>query len=423
MHIKRSQPFTTNHLLIARLPYFWLQGRILLVVFIAGALSACQPPSNAESLTTSENTDSASSPIGISDDTVIMAPEYILSLKPTRYQPSLGLQGQIEAIKSIQLTAAHDLQIQKVLVTDGQWVEEGTPLFIVQRQTDNISQTTSQIDPTLATHKDSNKNFEDANRSSLLAKPSDASTNDVDPTAAAANSASDDVTNNTVNKTTNSLESKPNVIKDAAAPITVRARFSGRVNNLYSDRALTTVPAGEALVKLSDDRHLRFIATLPIQAKSQLSIGQNVNFTATDLTEKFTGQVSKLTVNQAANQLLVHVHVVKNEASRGKLRPDMIVSGRVDYGQIEVGTIVPEHAIHDADLSELKKPPYKPLSALTASVWIIKQDQRLTRQTIEVIEYNPSTNQYLIAGVRNDSLVCLADLPLNSAGKKAVISS
>ncbi len=176
------------------------------------------------------------------------------------------------------------------------------------------------------------------------------------------------------------------------------------------------------LLQLSDDRNLRFIATLPIQAESQLSIGQNVNFTVTGLTDNFTGQVSKLTVNQQTNKLLVNVHVVKNDVSRGKLRPNMAVSGRVDYGQIEVGTVVPEQGIHDVDLAELKKPPYKPLSPLTANVWIIKQDQRLTRQAVEVIEYDPSTGQYLIAGVSNDSLICLADLPLETAGKKAVIS-
>ena len=102
--------------------------------------------------------------------------------------------------------------------------------------------------------------------------------------------------------------------------------------------------------------------------------------------------------------------------------PQRHVIGRVNYGQIEVGTIVPERAIHDVDLSELQKQPYQPLSPLKANVWIIKQDQRLTRQPVEVIEYNPSTGQYLIAGISNDSLICLADLPIESAGKKVVIS-
>ena len=59
---------------------------------------------------------------------------------------------------------------------------------------------------------------------------------------------------------------------------------------------------------------------------------------------------------------------------------------------------------------------------MTANVWIIGQDQRLTRQPIEVVEYDPTTQQYLIAGVSNDSLICLADLPVDSKGKKVIVS-
>lgn len=382
------------------------------MLLLTGLVTACQPSSPTESLTSTDTTEPASTPIIISEDSVIMAPEYVLSIKPTRYQPSLGLQGQIEAIKGAQLTAAQDLQIKKVLVTKGQWVEKGTPLFIVQRQTKEIIQDNKPIDDTTAAQEANNIAIDADKTTTIEAQSSNISTN---------------------NNQVQSSEKKANVnaslekatlpsTQEATSLITIRASFSGRVDDLYINNALT-VQAGEPLLQLNDDRDLRFIASLPIQAESQLSIGQNVNFTASGLTEKFTGQVSKLTINPQTNKLLVYVHVVKNEASRGKLRSNMAVSGRVDYGQIEVGTIVPEHGIHDADLSELKKPPYKPVSALTANVWIIKQDQRLTRQAVEVIEYDPSTDQYLIAGVRNDSLVCLANLPLESAGKKAVISS
>ena len=391
--------------------------RGLLMLLLAGLVTACQPPSPTESLTTSDATETASTPIIISEDSVTMAPEYVLSIKPTRYQPSLGLQGHIEATKGAQLTAAQDLQIQKVLVTQGQWVEKGTPLFIVQRQTKETIQENELLDNATAAQEADNVAIDATNPTTVKAQSPNISTNN---NQVQSSETKDNVNAGNVNASLEKATLPPT--QEAASLITVRASFSGRVDDLYINNALP-VQSGEPLLQLNDDRDLRFIATLPIQAESQLSIGQNVNFTASGLTDKFTGQVSKLTINPQTNKLLVYVHVVKNEASRGKLRSGMAVSGRVDYGQIEVGTIVPEHGIHDADLSELKKPPYKPVSALTANVWIIKQDQRLTRQAVEVIEYDPSTEQYLIAGVRNDSLVCLADLPLNSAGKKAVISS
>jgi len=142
---------------------------------------------------------------------------------------------------------------------------------------------------------------------------------------------------------------------------------------------------------------LYFIATLPIQAEPQLSVGQTVNFTAEGVSDKFTGQVSKLTATSQPKKLLVYVDVIENQKNHDKLLADMKVTGRVNYGQIDVGTIVPKRALHDVDLTELQKPPYKPLRPLTANVWVIGQDQRLKRRAIEVVEYNPTTNQYLIA--------------------------
>src|SRR5699024_6885263 len=195
--------------------------------------------------------------------------------------------------------------------------------------------------------------------------------------------------------------------------ITVRASFAGHIEKLYVKSGQQVAPR-QPLLKLSDGTELHFSASLPIEAKSQISVGQTVNFTAEGLIDKFTGQVSKLTVTELPKQLLVYVNVVDNEVSRNQIRPDMQVTGRVDYGQIEVGPIVPKRALH--------KPPYKPLRPLHANVWIIKQDQRLTRQPVEVIEYDPLTKQYLIAGITNDSLICLANLPVESEGKKAVVS-
>ncbi|ALF60748.1 HlyD family efflux transporter periplasmic adaptor subunit [Psychrobacter urativorans] len=361
---------------------------------MTGLLSACQPP------TATENSEKVNSSIIISEDSVTMAPEYILSIKTLRYQPSLGLQGIIEPIKQARLSAAQDLHIEEVLVTNGQWVEKGAPLLIVQRPT---------VGDSVIVENDNDNDQSPQKTENSLSEP---------VTNPASNKRIDD--SKQINDQIVQDDLTPVTLIDTEQLITIRASFAGRVDNLYVGTT-QNVKAHEPLMRLSDDTALRFIATLPIQAKSQLSVGQTVNFTAAGQIDTFTGQVSKLTVNRPSNQLLVDVHVVKNDVSRGKLPLNTAVSGRVDYGQIEVGTIVPAHGIHDVDLTELQKPPYKPSSPLTANVWTIKQDQRLTRQSVEVIEYDPSTKQYLIAGISNDSLICLADLPLESAGKKVVI--
>lgn len=383
---------------------------LVTVVLMTGLLSACQPPTSTTTSATADSSDAEDAPIIINANSVIMAPEYILNIKTSRYQPSLGLQGNIEPIKQARLTAAQDLRIQQVLVTKSQWVEKGTPLLIVQRQALNKSTTNAST-----------------------AKDSDASADD----RATANTAHneplpDDLSIKAPNKPSlkNTAESntKDFTAQEAVTPkdnskqlIIISASFSGRVDDVYVE-TMQHVNAGKPLLHLKNDTDLHFIATLPIQAEPQLSVGQTVNFTTKGMAEKFSGQVSKLLVRSQSGQLLVYVQVIKNEVSRGRLQPNMAVTGRVNYGQIEVGTIVPERGLHEVDLTEVQQPPYRPLSPLTANVWIIKQDQRLTRQPVEVIEYDPSTGQYLIAGISNDSLICLADLPLESAGKKVVIS-
>lgn len=401
----------------------------------AALLIACQPSPPTSEPVTAENSEAFDTPLLIRADSITMTPDHILSVKPTRYQPSLGLEGEIEPIKQVNLIAAQALTVEQVLVKKNQRVEKGAPLFTVRRQAAPIESTESseQADDEVATSlevedevvdnkgaatepKPSAVNSAQAAPKDSIAKNSDnikpsAEKNGEDDKENSANASRHDLDNNQASKHT---ETANNLI-------TVRASFAGHIEKLYVKSGQQVAPR-QPLLKLSDGTELHFSASLPIEAKSQISVGQTVNFTAEGLIDKFTGQVSKLTVTELPKQLLVYVNVVDNEVSRNQIRPDMQVTGRVDYGQIEVGTIVPKRALHNVDLTVLHKPPYKPLRPLHANVWIIKQDQRLTRQPVEVIEYDPLTKQYLIAGITNDSLICLANLPVESEGKKAVVS-
>ena len=332
-------------------------------------LIGCQPNSPTEAVTNKDN-DAVEIPL-ISADSVTITRDHILSIKPTRYQPSLGLQGRIEPIKHINLVAVQPIKVEQVLVSENQWVKEGTPLLTVQTQTP------------------SSKTMDSDKLNSL---------NNID--------------------SSNSSATETNTINNL---ITLRASFSGRVENL-SVQAGQEVTAQTPLLKLSDETQLHFVSTLPIEAESQISVGQTVNFTAEDRVDIFTGQVSKVQAIKQPIQLLVYVNVVNNEVSRNQIVPGIQVTGRVDYGQIEVGTIVPKEALNNVDLTQLQVPPYKPLRSLSANIWIIGQDQRLIRQPIEVIEYDPLTKQYLITGITNDSLICVANLPIESKGKKVVVS-
>lgn len=395
---------------------------------------ACQPSPPTSEPVTAENSEAFNTPLLIRADSITMTRDHILSVKPTRYQPSLGLEGHIEPIKKVNFLAAQALTVEQVLVKKNQWVEKGTPLFTVRRLATFITPTSaSQQLTNEAASTNPKPTIEDNNNADINSKQTA-----IDKAKTSANDTVMDnvqaevkitANNNKTNSQTNDIASNDELnniqvlekSEQSYSLITVRASFSGRVEKLYIKNE-QKIEARQPLLKLSDETELHFIATLPIEAESQISVGQTVNFTAQGLIDEFTGQVSKLTATAQPKQLLVYVNVVDNEVSRHQIRPDMKVTGRVDYGQIEVGTIVPKRALHNVDLTVLHKPPYKPLRPLIANVWIIKQDQRLTRQPVEVIEYDPLTEQYLIAGITNDSLICLTNLPVESEGKKAVVS-
>ena len=418
-------------------------------VYLLSALLiiACQPSPPTSEPVTAENSETVNMPLLIRADSITMTPDHILSVKPTRYQPSLGLEGEIEPIKKVNLTAGQALIVEKVLVKKNQWVEKGAPLFIVRRQTSQIQQPAdvavaatnsaetveinkkSDIKPEQSAVNNQNSANDTVINSGNQTKQAVKIDAEIDAESDAKMTAANSKKATTDNATSSGSSSNDELNNtQEAAPseksynlITVRASFSGRIEKLYIKNE-QKIEARQPLLKLSDETELHFIATLPIDAESQISVGQTVNFTAEGLIDKFTGQVSKLTTTQQPKQLLVAVNVVDNKVSRNQIRPDMKVTGRVDYGQIQVGTTVPKRALHNVDLTVLHKPPYKPLRPLIANVWIIKQDQRLTRQPAEVIEYDPLTKQYLIAGITNDSLICLANLPVESEGKKAVVS-
>lgn len=402
-----------------------------LYIFSALLLAACQPSPPTDEPVTAENSETVENPLIISGDSVTMTSDHILSIKPSRYQPSLGLQGTVEPIKQTKLIAAHPVSIEEMLVNEGQWVEKGTPLFIVRRL-DTADETTIVSNSATMTEvasdnsdiaaKEEETRLTAADKNAIKEQVDADNKHSVAVKAVKEKSLTADADSGSNNTKTDSNDSNDrNKSEPQYSLTTVHASFSGRVEHLYAAPG-QKLAARSPILQLSDETQLYFIATVPMQAESQLSVGQTVNFTTENIADKFTGQVSKLTVTSEPKKLLVYVNVIDNEMSREKLHPDMKVTGRVDYGQIDVGTIVPKRALHDVDLSELQTPPYKPLRPLQANVWIIGQNQRLTRQPVEVVEYNPSTKQYLIAGISNDSLICLANLPVDSKGKKVIVS-
>lgn len=439
-------------------------------------LSACSPPTpqtDSNQIDSDTDNSEAHSAITIDGDTVNLSTSHIFNIKSKRYQPSLGFTGSIIPINITTLTSPTNAIIRSTSVTQDQPVTKGSPLLtLLVVDTETTAQTKNQPAQINAVNNPENvrakatnntQTTQDTNISNSSASPSETSAPKTNQNQAlsktnAITAAIDSVTE-TVSDTTTKLTQEAKGTEESLAPtqaeidrtdidaasntppqpshdsvngrsgapysvgqiLTFKAPFAGQVDQLYV-KSGTRVNANQPLLKLSDPTDLQFIGTLPITTKSQLSVGQSVTFTVAGSNKTLTGQVSQLKPAQNPAHLLVYVHVLANNDSRSLLKPGMSVAGRIDYGQIQVGTIVPKAGIQEADVSALTSPPYRAQVPIKAHVWIIGQDQRLIWQPVEVIEYDPTTNQYLVAGISNDSLICLAPLPKASIGKKVVVS-
>ena len=92
------------------------------------------------------------------------------------------------------------------------------------------------------------------------------------------------------------------------------------------------------------------------------------------------------------------------------------VVGHIDYGQIQVGVMMPKMAVYDAqmnaiDLEPFAKPPHKPESPIDGQIWVIKQNHRLALSPVKLLEYYPKNQQFLVQGITEDSLVVTQPLP------------
>ncbi len=194
-------------------------------------------------------------------------------------------------------------------------------------------------------------------------------------------------------------------------------------------KAKDSVKTNDTLLTINDDSLFEFVSILPKTYQDHLKIGQQVNFTVkttntpqSELEEMkayhehtFAGQVAIITpIND--KQLSVTVYILPKDDV--KLRQGLQVGGRINYGSLDIGVVIPDYALSDGtSLTELKTPPFKPATPLLAHIWTIHQDGTLHLAEVQVVAYRPDTDRYLITGMRGDCLIVTANLPKSAEGK------
>ncbi len=387
--------------------------KLWLVTVISSQLFACQPQNEEQQVI--ELYDDIGK-VFITDTAITVQPEHIAHIKSERYQPSLSLYGRLIPIKQVFIRSQQTVTLLQVAVKQGDKVKKGQLLLSVL--------------PNLSVNNTDNSNINNTNKNT----GSDHYDNDND--------------NANHDKDSSKLESDT---KSKYQPIEITAPFSGKIQHLYYQQedvfnrfTATVVTKNQPLMILSDDTQWRFVSQLPAYTKSKLSIGQHVNFSLRHDKNnageqankqhaiKLTGQISDITTHKD-KAMSVTVHVLPNRGRPFPLKQGMAVQGKVDYGQIEVGTLIAKAGVHPilthetygglaTDLSVFNQPNAHVVAPVKAYVWIVNHDRKLKRQVVDVIRYDKQSQQYLVAGIPNEVLICLVDLPASAEGRLLRVS-
>ncbi|WP_338755235.1 hypothetical protein [Moraxella lincolnii] len=420
--------------------------------------------------------------VTITPTRVTLADEHIQNFKPERYQPHLTLYGRLLPKTQHLLKAEANWQIKEVFVKPNQWVKKGDVLLsyqIIKQPSIAPPPLPQSLPQSLIDDNDwGNINNNSVNDDSVP----DANQTDPDDESPDNESSDDKMTNKTTHEDNHGAndyddntdnahvfgdngdnhitgeisdgdafaleqdnsppperrtfavghpppQKTPEIQATALKQITpsavvseLLAPYTGQVMHSYLPYINKSTPLnqGQPLLTFSDTREFHFISILPEYTRSQISVGQVVNFSPqnTVMPIKMTGQIAK--IDPISNKsLAVTITVIEDDKSRPYLKEGLWVQGKVDYGQIEVGTLVAKSAVMGADLSAFLQPHAHVAAPIKAYVWIINQDLTLTRQPIMVVRYDAQTQQYLVSGIPPEVLICLANLPKSAEGKVA----
>lgn len=412
--------------------------------------------------------------VQIHHDEIIIDKSLIRTNNPERYQPSFNLEGALIPVDIMKISSPYHANSPEYLVREGDKVKKNQVIARMQSMMSakDIEKANFEfLDIEVNNNKNNKSDEQGASDISSISSnnkvSNDTPSNKNDPKQAASENtnnpshssnlrdtfeSTESAIQNTVDvikhKTESSTLTKQlNRITDQEQPtltknteekaiadntllpvtLTFKSPLEGEVTHLemieskIDDNITSSIPANEPFMRVADTRHLQLVGKLPLSAEPQLSVGQTVNFTIYDVNREFTGQISHITPYPKQEHLMVRAPVIPDTKNESLLKAGMRATMTIEYGQVQLGVRMPRSAIFEADLSELNGKHTRPTSPIHGFVWVILQNQTLAYTPVEVVKYFPESDHFLVHGVNNDSLVCLADLPKDSDGKKISI--
>ena len=395
--------------------------RWLFVLMTSYGLTACD---KMPSTTPDKNKVSASQPASLSADELALVDSDVITAKAERYQPNVLVTGTLQANQRTAVQSTVNAQVIRVLADVGQAVRQGDALIQLDNRNsqDQVAQARADL---AAAQAQASVSTSLAQKNKRLFEQGFVSQIEYERSLAEATAQQEAV---------KARQAQLNSVQRLSQDTIITAPSAGVVGSRSVNVGQVVAP-NQPLMEIIDTSQLEFAANVPSEAQDQLQIGQSVPFTVGNNPTNFVGQISRIApqVDPVTRQLTIFVKVnpVQNGTS---LKAGQFATGHVDYGQIQVGVLVPMSAVSlspNAPASQTSGSlGLTDKTATTASdnaapntgmVWVVGKDKRLSQQSVHIIRRDDANSQYLVEGIEQGTVVVVARLNSNDTGKKVVL--
>lgn len=397
---------------------------------IAGTLATmngCQKQQAGESkgsFTTQKNpTTTASATTQIANNEIQLLAADVITAKADKFEPSVTVTGTLQPSDHTVIQSTVNAQVQQVLADVGKTVAQGQPLvkLDITDSKNQLAQAQADVAAAQAQAIVANKLAE---RNKILLNQGFVSQIEYERSMADAIAQRESI---------KAKQAQLNSAKKMFGDTTIYAPTTGIVSSRSVNVGQVVTP-NQALMEIIDPSKLEFAANVPSEAQTQLQIGQAVPFTIGNQTRQFIGQISRISpqVDAATRQLTIYIAVKPSQHNSG-LRPGMYATGKLNYGQTQVGVLVPMSAVvldstnPAANKNTVKNSKPATLDTdtnaapVTGTLLAVSKDNIIVKQPITVLKRHDDTSQYLIAGIAPNTTVIVANLNANDVGKKVVL--
>lgn len=413
-------------------------GLILLLVI---GLSGCQKSDTTKPA--SKSTQNATSQTATTNNEILLLNSDVTTATAERYQPHVMVTGTLQVANKTPVQAMSNAQVAQVLVKVGDSVKKGQRLIItnLEDSRNKLAQAQADLNGSLAQAAVAQSL---ANKNKILLEKGFVAQIEYERSLADAHAQ---------NEAVKAKQAQLNIVQKMYGDMNITAPMTGVIASRRVE-AGQVVSAGQTLLEIVDPSQLEFAASVPIEAQSYLAIGQSVPFTINSDTTRYVGQISRIAPEVDANtrQLTIYV-TVKPDQNSHQLKAGMFATGTLEYGQIQLGVLLPSSAVMLDNTAPANANSSAPTLSTTAGtpnldnsfpknngqkdpsqkgngeknngqkgyVWLVGQDHRLTRQPIEILQRYENTGQFLVAGVPLTAMVVLVPLSANDAGKVVTV--